>query len=346
MDDEGEGAGTGAGAVDLYAHPLGLEHDAGPGHPERPERLLAIIRRLSEPDVAPLLSLVEGVEPASEEWLLAVHTRRHVQLVKQAVEEGGAWLDGDTHVGVRSFKAALMAAGQCVAAARAAADKGRFALCAVRPPGHHATPTHPMGFCLFNNVAVAARRVLEEALTPSVAIVDWDVHHGNGTQACFEEDPSVFFLSVHQSPLYPLTGSADENGSGRGRGFTVNVPVPPGTDGLPFRSVVTHVACRAIESMRPRLVLISAGYDAMEADPLAGLRYRPDDYVRASAALAWAARRVGAGLVCCLEGGYHLGALADGVVATIRGMSEPATDNVELTPAAAEALGRCFCGRP
>jgi acetoin utilization deacetylase AcuC-like enzyme len=333
-------------AVDVYADPVGLEHDSGAGHPESVERLQAILARIEADDVASLIHRVEGVEPAGDDALLAVHTPDHLRMVSRAAERGGAWVDGDTHVGARSLQAARMAAGQSLAAARAACESGRRAFCAVRPPGHHATREWPMGFCLFNNVAVAARHVLDAGLTDKVVIVDIDVHHGNGTQDIFEADDRVFFLSLHQSPLYPGTGAADENGTGDAVGWTVNIPLFAGTDGTIMRSAVAHLVREAIELTRPKVVLVSAGYDAALRDPLASLAYAISDYGSAAAGLADACEAAGAGLVCCLEGGYHLESLAEGVAATIRGMAEPGPDAVGLHPLVENARGRCWFGHP
>jgi acetoin utilization deacetylase AcuC-like enzyme len=332
--------------VDVYADPIGLEHDSGAGHPESAERLEAILERIQADDIASLIRPVEGVEPASDDALLAVHTPDHLRIVTRAAERGDVWVDGDTHVGARSLDAARMAAGQSMAAARAACEAGRHAFCAVRPPGHHATRQWPMGFCLFNNVAVAARHVLDAGLTEKVVIVDIDVHHGNGTQDIFEADDRVFFLSLHQSPLYPGTGAVEENGTGDAVGWTVNIPLFAGTDGTIMRSAVAHLAREAIELLSPKVVLLSAGYDAALRDPLASLAYAIGDYGSAAAGLAEGCESVGAGLVCCLEGGYHLESLAEGVAATIKGMAEPGPDAVGLHPLVESARGRCWFGHP
>jgi acetoin utilization deacetylase AcuC-like enzyme len=306
-----------------------------------------VLRRLlTDPGVGPLVREAGPAAPAGDDEILAMHTFDHLGLVKRAVDSGGGWLDADTHVGPHSLEAARAAAGQCLAAAREACATRRSAFVACRPPGHHATPSRPGGFCLLNNVAIAAKNVLDSGETDRVVIVDWDVHHGNGTQACFEDDGRVFYLSVHQSPLYPYSGDTDETGRGAGEGLMCNIPVAGGTRGDVLRSAIEYVAVRAVERLRPKVVLISAGYDADARDPLAFLTYTPEDYRWAAARLASAATEVGAGLVCCLEGGYDLTALAEGVAATVEGIHRPHQESVPLLPPVDTALRRCCVGHP
>jgi acetoin utilization deacetylase AcuC-like enzyme len=332
--------------ADFYADPIGLEHDAGPEHPERPERLTALRGLLADTSCANLLREAGPADPASDDEILAVHTPDHLSIVKRAVAAGGGWLDADTHCGPRSLDAALAAAGQALEAARLACGSGRSAFVACRPPGHHATPSRPMGFCLLNNVAIAAKNVLEEGLTDKVVIVDWDVHHGNGTQECFESDGRVFYLSVHQSPLYPYSGDAADTGRGAGQGMMANLPVAGGTRGDVLRSAVANIAVPAIEALRPKVVLVSAGYDADSRDPLAFLTYTSADFRWAAARLSQSAAMSGGGLVCCLEGGYDLAALVDGVVATLQGMRSPHEEKAPLLPPVEDTLRRCFLGHP
>jgi acetoin utilization deacetylase AcuC-like enzyme len=233
--------------------------------------------------------------------------------------QGGAWLDGDTVVLPDSWEVARLAAGAALAATDAVLDnRVARAFCLVRPPGHHATPTHGMGFCLVNSIAVAAAHALGRGLE-RVAIVDWDVHHGNGTQDAFYTTDRVFFCSIHQSPLYPGTGLADERGEGRGEGTTLNLPLRPGGDDNTYRLVFAEQVEPAIRAYRPELILVSAGFDAHARDPLANMRLSEAGFAwLASRVLALATELSDGRLVALLEGGYDLDALAASVVATLR----------------------------
>jgi acetoin utilization deacetylase AcuC-like enzyme len=209
-----------------------------------------------------------------------------------------------------------------------------------RPPGHHAESTAAMGFCLFNNVAVAAQHAIERLDLERVMIIDWDVHHGNGTNDIFHRSDRVLYLSIHQSPLYPGTGPASDAGSGDGTGFTVNLPVPPGTDDLDYRSLVQHVAVPLVRAFRPQLLLISAGYDAHRDDPLADCRVTEDGFAAMAGSLRRAGDEVGAPVGCVLEGGYALEPLGRSVVATIQALLDSSDEAVELTPLADTARRR------
>ncbi len=297
-----------------------LLHDH-PGHPENAGRLRAITGRLAE-DPA-LRSLPATPAPdVDPELLLAVHTERHIRGVEKAALTGGGWLDGDTYCTARSYDVALRAAG----AAMHAADlvmrgESRAAFGLVRPPGHHATPDQAMGFCLFNNAAVAARTAQRVHGAERVAIVDIDVHHGNGTQDVFYEDASVLYCSLHQWPLYPGTGLAGETGLGRGAGTTLNVPLPPGTDGERWLYAFESRVVPAVRAHAPELIIVSAGYDAHEADPLAELRLSTDTYAQVAGRLAEIAGEVcGGRMVWVLEGGYDLSALAASVGASLHAL--------------------------
>ena len=303
-------------------HPQSFEHDTGP-HPENPGRLRAIEARL-EAEGWHGLRVIEA-PAASEEQLLRVHTREHVGLIEATAARGGGALDLDTVMSAGSYEAALRSAGGSVRAAELVMAEGeRFAFCGLRPPGHHAERERAMGFCLFNNVAVAAAQALDELGAERVMVVDWDVHHGNGTQEIFYDSDRVLYVSIHQSPLYPGTGSAGETGAGAGEGHTVNLPVPPGTGPGEFLSLIQHVAVPLLETFGPDLLLVSAGYDAHRDDPLAGCLLDARAYGDMAASLREAAGRQGIGIVACLEGGYAPEALADSVSATLAAFAGPA----------------------
>ena len=300
-------------------HPDYLDHDMGMGHPESPQRLRAIVARLEH---SPLQSgLVPINTPAADadlvtDWIEMVHAHDYVtQLRRVAPAQGRVSLDPDTSISPGSLKAAYRAVGGVMAAADAIMDRRvDNAFCAVRPPGHHAESTHAMGFCLFNNVAVAARYFQKRHGLERIAVVDWDVHHGNGTQHTFYDDPSVFFFSTHQYPYYPGTGKASERGSGRGNGFTLNVPLSAGTGDAAYLDVFNSVLRPALQAYRPDAVIISAGFDAHRDDPLAGMNLSTEGYVQLSRVVKEIADEFAQGrILSCLEGGYHLDALAASV---------------------------------
>jgi acetoin utilization deacetylase AcuC-like enzyme len=291
----------------LYTHPDCLDHDPGPYHPEAPARLRAVLAALAAPGFA---ALDRREAPAAElDDLLRVHSRRHVEHILAAVPQAGhVALDADTVISAASGRAALHAAGAVVAAVDAVvAGDAANAFCAVRPPGHHAEPERAMGFCLFNNAAIGALRARIVHGLDRVAVVDFDVHHGNGTQAAFAADPSLFYASTHQSPLYPGTGAADETGVGN----IVNAPLPPLAGSKHFRHAFGAKILPALDQFGPDLVIVSAGFDAHRADPLAQLLLDEGDYRWVSQQLvALAARHAQGRLVSTLEGGYDLAALA------------------------------------
>lgn len=293
----------------IYTHPACLEHDTGPGHPECRARLEVILKALQDPRFATLEWRTAPV--ASREQLALVHTAGYIDTVRAAIPDVGlAWMDPDTIVSPASWEAALAASGAvCAAVEAVVTGEVDNAFCAIRPPGHHAEPERAMGFCLFNNVAIAARHALERFHLARVAIVDFDVHHGNGTQRAFENEPRVLYASTHQFPLYPGTGRAEETGIGN----LVNVPLPPGTDSKRFRAAVTQRILPALETFRPQLLLVSAGFDAHAKDPLASLLLEEDDFAWISARLL----EFCVPLVSSLEGGYHLAALAASVAAHV-----------------------------
>jgi acetoin utilization deacetylase AcuC-like enzyme len=305
-------------------HPRCLAHDPGRGHPERSDRLRAIQARVSGSGLAAQLDPLEARE-AREEELALVHASEHVARVRAACRGGGGALDGDTSVSEESYEAARRAAGGVLEACeRVLAGTWSNAFVAVRPPGHHAEHAQAMGFCLFNNVAVAAA-ALRAAGLERVAILDWDVHHGNGTQHLFERDPSVFYASLHQWPLYPGTGAASERGLGPGEGATQNCPQPSGATEREWLGALEREILPELEAFAPEFVLISAGFDAHRLDPLASTNLTEHAYAEMSARMLELASRHARGrLVSVLEGGYHLAALASSVEAHLAALVEHA----------------------
>jgi len=302
-----------AGVVD---DPRFREHRGPDGHPERPERLLAVGRALDahRAVLAPLAPRL-----ATDEELLRIHGREHLARVAEAARRAPIHLDPDTFCSPRSAEVARLAAGAAVDLARAVV-RGELAtgLAAVRPPGHHAEAGRAMGFCLFNNVAVAARALQAEEGVERVLILDWDVHHGNGTQHSFEDDPSVLYFSTHQHPYYPGTGSASEIGEGRGRGATVNVPMPAGCGDAEYVGVFQRVLVPVVRGFRPDVVLVSAGFDAHRDDPLAAMDVTGAGYAALAAIVRSLADEVcGGRLAFVLEGGYAASGLREGVEAVL-----------------------------
>jgi acetoin utilization deacetylase AcuC-like enzyme len=297
-----------------FRHPSSVEHDPralSPDHPDTPERILAIEAAL------PPLEWREA-PAATEAELQLVHTREHVRAIAQLAEEGGGSIDADTHVGPASYQAALHAAGGACAMVRALlGGEGNSGFCGLRPSGHHAEPDRAMGFCLFNNVAVAAELALSELGAARVLIIDWDVHHGNGTEDAFRRRADVLYASIHQSGLFPGTGPVADVGSGAGVGYTINAPVPKGSDEEVWVSVLEHVIVPAGVEFGPDLVLISAGFDAHRADPLGSCRLEAESFGQMTCHVRDLARQVGAPIGAVLEGGYSPAALARSVVATI-----------------------------
>ncbi len=310
--------------VGIVSHQDYLKHDTGPGHPERPDRLRAIHERL---ETAGLARELDAVVPRSAErsWLEAVHAPEHVKNVKALCQNGSAHTgDGETTICPSSFAIASLAVGGTFEAIDAVME-GQLdsAFCAVRPPGHHAERDRAMGFCLFNNAAIAARYIQKTHGLERVLIVDWDVHHGNGTQHLFEPDPSVFYFSIHQYPHYPGTGGAAEIGFDDGEGTTLNVPVGLGSGDSAYLGAFQDRLLPAIRAFQPEFLIISAGFDAHGDDPLSGTSVTEDGFARMTECVLQAAKNHSEGrLVSVLEGGYNLQSLSRSVEAHLRALLE------------------------
>ncbi|MEZ5425817.1 MAG: histone deacetylase [Pyrinomonadaceae bacterium] len=309
----------------LIHHPIYEKHDTGLGHPETPLRYRVILDALKN-DRNLWESLTEiHPQPASRGIIQRAHTKDHFRTVEKAFESGLEYLDGDTMISLNSFDAALYGAGGlCRGVDEVMSGAVKNAFVAVRPPGHHATAENAMGFCLFNNVAVAARYAQNRYKEiEKVAIIDWDVHHGNGTQGIFYDDPTVYFFSMHQYPWYPGSGSRGETGFGRGKGFTKNVPVKARTDAVEQKRMFESAIEQINRNFKPDLIFISAGFDGHSSDPLGQLKLEDEDYVSMTeTVLQWADEVCGGRIVSCLEGGYNLNTLGQTVCAHVRTLSE------------------------
>ncbi len=334
MTGEGDGAPAGpppipAPRTALFLHEAGSLHDTGWGHPEHQGRLRKLASIVGK-DMLDLHGRVEALEPRSATLreLERVHPAPYLEAIRERVAEAsqeGRVLEfaPETPVSEGSWDAVTGSAGAVLDAVEGVAD-GRFrtAFVAARPPGHHASADQAMGFCLVNHVAVGARHLQATGRAARVAIVDWDVHHGNGTQEIFYDDPSVFYLSLHQSPFYPGTGAAAERGSGPGTGATLNVPLPAGTDGPAFRAALDRALTLAAERFVPDFVLVSAGFDGLAADPLGGFLLEPADYhALTGRVLAWAEEACEGRVVAVLEGGYDPPSTAQAALATLRALA-------------------------
>ncbi|MBI3962628.1 MAG: histone deacetylase [Deinococcus sp.] len=303
----------------LVYHPDYLKHRTGHDHPERPQRLEAILQGLAHSGLMEKLVPIAPREALQAE-LERVHTSEYIALVRSIWEHGLEELDPDTVVSPGTLRAALLAAGGALAAVDAVmAGTVRNAFVACRPPGHHATPDRAMGFCLFNNVALAARHLQAVHGLERVLIVDWDLHHGNGTQDIFYDDPTVLYVSSHQYPYYPGTGTREERGTGAGTGYTINLPLLPGTPAAAQVKLLLDVFHGPARAFRPQFILISCGLDAHKDDPMSALSLEAKDYATLTRALVELAQEHAHGrLVSVLEGGYNLSALAESAAAHVQ----------------------------
>ncbi|SKA79664.1 Acetoin utilization deacetylase AcuC [Prosthecobacter debontii] len=308
----------------LHLASLYTDHETGPGHPESPSRYTAITRALTESGLLKELTLIEK-RIAEEAEIELCHTRDYIDLAREEITAGLETLStGDTQVCEKSYDIATHAVGAVLNAVDAVMQgKLKRAFCAVRPPGHHARPAQGMGFCVFNNIAVGARYAQRKHGAAKVVIVDWDVHHGNGTQDIFDEDGSVLFASTHQSPWYPFTGHAEETGSGKGKGTTMNFPFAAGAGMKEFSAAFDEKLLPGIARFKPDLIMISAGFDSRMDDPLGRFKLTDDDFAALTRLLMQAADEHCQGrLVSVLEGGYNLSGLASAVTAHVEALAE------------------------
>ena len=310
----------------LLADPIYKQHDPGAGHPERPERYDAVIHALEAAGLMPSLPRIQA-RAATEDEIALCHSRDYIHTAKREIAAGLHELStGDTNVGLRSFEVALEAAGGVLNTVDAVlTGQAQRAFCVVRPPGHHARPEQGMGFCIFNNIAIAARYAQRKHGADRVLIADWDVHHGNGTQDIFYTDGSVFFFSTHQSPWYPGTGPASETGEGRGSGCTMNCPFPAGSGRTQIVDAFRRRLVPAADRFKPDLVLISAGFDSRLGDPLGQFTLADSDFKDlTSILLEIASKHAGGRLISVLEGGYNLAGLASAAAAHVQALAQSA----------------------
>jgi len=310
------------------------EHETG-AHPEGVDRIAAVVDYLRTTDLWPRLTVVKP-EPATEDDVLLVHTRPHLDTVKRAAAGGGSWLDPDTYVSPRSYEIALLSAGGAIEATRLW-SRGLVPFALIRPPGHHATPDRAMGFCLFDNIAIAAARLLTEGYE-RVAIIDWDVHHGNGTQAAFYDEPRVLFLSMHQWPHYPGSGFFTECGQGAGEGYTVNLPLPAGSRDADYSLAFEAIVEPIVKQFAPQAILVSAGQDIHSDDPLGGMEVSDGGFGMMALRCLRLARELCDGrLAFVLEGGYDRRASARAVEAVLRAIVSEDAPQIDTAPGRAAA---------
>jgi acetoin utilization deacetylase AcuC-like enzyme len=321
--------------IHVIEDPRFMDHAAPQGHPEREERLIAVSQALKEFETANPGSL-ERIDPraATDDEILRVHSRGHLDLLQQSTQRAPINLDPDTYLSPQSFSVARLAAGSCIDLALRVADgSASCGFAALRPPGHHAEATRAMGFCLLNSVAIAARALQVEAGVDKLMILDWDVHHGNGTQHSFEADPSILYVSTHQFPFYPGTGAAGEAGQGKGRGATLNIPLPAGCGDSDYVGVFAHILVPVVEEFAPEMILVSCGFDAHESDPLASMRLTGAGYLAMTRVVRELADRLCGGRIAfVLEGGYAAEGLIEGTTAVLSGLREASSRPLSSRP--------------
>lgn len=322
-------------------HPDYVHHETPSFHPERPERITTVYEFIKNSDLAASLSWLRP-QPAAIRWIEGIHTPQYRRRVQEACQQqafnsfdfSDFFDSGDTAIGRHSYTTALLATGGALLAVDTVLrDDCTHAFCAVRPPGHHACRERAMGFCLFNSIAVAARYAQKQYGLQRILIIDWDVHHGNGTQESFYADDSVLFFSIHQSPLYPGTGAAEETGSGKGKGFTINAPIPAGSTIATYRKVFVETLFPLARRFCPELILISAGFDAHRQDPLAQVCLDAADFSTLTVLVQALAQELCCGcMVSLLEGGYHLRALSHSVYAHLSALAQKPLDSKIHSP--------------
>jgi len=312
----------------IFKHPLFLEHDPGHDHVESADRLRIIYQELENSADA---FVYPDFEPATEDVLALIHTRAHIKRIKATAGKSFDMLDPDTRTSPRSWDAACLAAGAMVKGVDMLIDgsiTNGFAL--VRPPGHHAEADRAMGFCLFNNIAIGAQHAIKNLGLERVFIIDWDLHHGNGTMHSFYDTDQVFYFSTHQYPYYPGSGAFPEYGQGKGEGYTLNIPLTGGQDDIDFAGIYNDVVLPVIEQYKPQLILVSAGYDIYFRDPLGGMGVTADGFGYMAATLMQAANEICQGkILFCLEGGYNLEGLRSGVRAVVNELTGASTIKID-----------------
>jgi acetoin utilization deacetylase AcuC-like enzyme len=292
-----------------------LKHSPPYSHPERPERISSVYNYLNTKKFFEEADLIKPSE-AKKEDILRVHANAHYEFVLDSIETGKAQLDPDTYIVKDSVKASFLSAGACKKAVDLVMNKSyKNVFSLMRPPGHHAESKRSMGFCIFNNIAIAAKYAIEKYNLNRISIIDFDVHHGNGTQEIFYESSKVYFISLHQYPLYPGTGAENETGKGEGEGFTLNFPLPAGTTGEIYLGIFKEDIIKNLEEYNPQLIFISAGFDAHKDDPLANMNLTEDDFAEMTKVIKSFADNKGLNIISVLEGGYNLDALAKSVYA-------------------------------